>query len=667
MPITLCISMTMGGPHSRVLLRTAQIQPCYPKSRISVRNLHTSVPASKQTHDPSPSELLRFALTGSSKPAQSLDSDIASSSHLRELFALTWKSNSPPAPLWTALKGLAPHDEELSRGLETQTTDISSLKNLVERFTNDEHGAVLLQAQNSTFLRLALHRCQRHNTLSDILSVMSDIVARLNRLRFSVQPGTYTTGMSFAMLDLSAAALYQFLKAHRLGGMPAIGLRESMRIIKNCSEALDHRAFEDLEYDRSAMLAQITGEGDLVPRGNLRLHDSLYWAQPSKEDGIRYTSQLSAQDYICLLVKLGSDEVLHSCWTSFLKNVQPNNHHSCFAAYQIVLTLIQSTNPDIAVKYLEQVSQHCGDNLPFIARFPNLQVLIDDPVVGEALPDLVRGEDYIEVLKVQLENMEQRMGLQWSSECQEHSNAALEPSESIWEAFGDQHMPNFGLGSTESPYESQLHAELHAHGCSKSPVALHRIVDLLHDYDGQFLEIPTPVCVGKERLGEIGSKLGPVELRWSPEHSPVEFSDSRISLRHDSTRPCTSLDLGLIRARLIIGGVPQSGVNSLHLLQLGDIYVRYGPDGPWQSSGYIMVWDRHFGELLGLYVGQTSGIIDSGPASVGPFGALMHIGPESNLGRGASSSTTLRNCRGPYHLDIDPGPDLAWDFPGRAR
>ncbi|CAG8421803.1 unnamed protein product [Penicillium salamii] len=658
----------MGGPHSRLLLRTARIQPPYSKSRRLVRNLYNSAPSSKQLHDPSPSELLRFILTDSIKSIESSHPDAASSSYLRELFSHSWKSNSPPPPLWTSLKGLAPHNEGLLQGLEAPNAGISALKSLVERYANDEHGAALLQAQNGTFLRLTLQRCQLQNTLPEILSVISDIIARLDRLQLPVQPGTYATGISFAMLELSAPALGQFVIARRLKGMPAIGLRESVRIIKNCSDALDHKVFEDSHYDRSLMLAVITGEGDFVPHDNIRLHDSLYWTQPSDKNGIRYTSQLSAQDYISLLAKLGSGEVLHTCWSSFLKNVQPKNHHSCFAAYQVVLALIQSTNSEVAVNYLEQVSQYCGDNLPFIARFPNLQILIDDPLVGDALPDLVRGEDYIELLDVQLDNMNQRMGLQWNSDCQEHSSAALEPSEAIREALGDQYVPNIGVGSTDSNDAKQLWAELRARGCSKSPAALNGIVDLLHDHNGQSVEIATHLDYSKERLREFRSRFGPVEFRWAPEHSPIEFSDSRIPLLHEFTRPSTPLDLGLIRARLIVGGVPQSGANSLHLMQLGNIYLRHGLDEPWQLSGYILVWDRHLGELLGLYVGQTSGVIDSGPTSVGPFGALMHISPSSNAGeRTSPNGMAACNCWGPYYLDIDPSPDLEYDLSGETK
>jgi len=654
----------MGGPHTRVL-RTRRLGPFCSISRQLVRNLYTPAPSSKQVHDPSPSELLRFTLTGSTEPIQNSDTDVAFSGYLDGLFSTEWKSNSPPAPLWTSLKGLSTRNEELLRGLDTETPDISSLRSLIERYVKDSHGAELLQAKNSTLLRLALQRCQRQNTLPEILTVITDLVARLNRLQLPVQPGTYATGISLAMLDLSAPALVQFVKGHRLIGLPSLGLRESRRIVQYCSEALDHKAFEDPYYDPTPMLAAVSGEGDLVPPNCPRLHDSLHWMQATDPIDGRFNSQTGGHEYVSLLVRLGSDEVLHTCWNNFLKNIQPKNRHSCLAAYQVVLTLIQNVRSEIAVKYLEDVSQHCGDTLPFISGFPNLQILVDDPVVGEALPDLVRGEDYLELLEARLEDMDQRIGVRWNPESQEHSSAVPEPSESIWEAFGDQIVPKNNNSGIDPNHGGQLYSELRVHGCSKSPAALNRIVDLLHDHNGKSLQIVTHLDYNKERLQKFRSKFEGLELCWSPEHSPIEFSDSRIPVLHDSTGLSTPPDLGLIRARLIVGGAPRSGANSLHLMQLGCMDMRYSSDEPWQSSGYIVVWDRHFGELLGLYVGQNTGVINSGPVPVGPLGALMHIrlssNPEEQALSPSGTPTHPRNCWGPYHLDIDPSPDLDFE------
>lgn len=101
------------------------------------------------------------------------------------------------------------------------------------------------------------------------------------------------------------------------------------------------------------------------------------------------------------------------------------------------------------------------------------------------------------------------------------------------------------------------------------------------------------------------------------------------------------------------------GIDNLHMVQLGCMDMRYGPDEPWQPSGYIVVWDRHYGELLGLYVGQNNGVIDCGPApSDGPLGALMQLELPGNRNEPIFGRLHARNCLGPYYLDVDPSADL---------
>lgn len=129
----------------------------------------------------------------------------------------------------------------------------------------------------------------------------------------------------------------------------------------------------------------------------------------------------------------------------------------------------------------------------------------------------------------------------------------------------------------------------------------------------------------------------------------------------------TPSTLSLVRARLIIHGVPQMGIDNLHLMQLGCIDIRFNPDQPWQPSGYIVVWDRHYGELLGHCAGQNIGVIDCGPApSDGPLGTLMHLTlptyPGERTFYPSGTRPRSRNCWGPYFLDVDPIADLIADL-----
>ena len=650
----------MRGLHTRLLQQQSR-RKLSTANVLSRQSVHSIYPATiKRPHDPSPSELLRFALTDSTEPIHESNTNEVLSEHLRGLFVTEWKLNTPPPPLWTSLKGLRSRNEELLWDTNSDIADFSSLWSLIERYANDRCGAEILQTGS---LHNALRRCQRKNTLAEILSVLRDLFARLKRLQFPIQPGLYTIALCFASFDLSTSDLRHCLDGHHQMGLPALSLNESLRVVRCCSEALDCKFFEDPYYDPDPILAEITGEGELVTQ-NHNLHDILFWTQSTDQIGNRFNSETKAQDYICLLSRLGNHEVLHRCWSHFLNNIQPKDHQSCIAAYQVVLALVQNVQPETAAKWLEDISQHCGDNLPFIAKFPNIRFLLDDPIVGEVLPDLVRGEDYLELLVFCLEDMDRRMGVQWNPDSQSHFSTALDPSETIWEAFDDQLLPKIDRKSIDSDHGGQLYAELYVHGCSKSPATLGRVVDLLNDHDGQSQKIVTHLDYNAGRLCEFHSKFGSLELRWVPEHSPIEFFNSQIPALHDSSEPMTPSTLGLIRARLIIHGVPQMGIDNLHLMQVGCMDMRYGPDEPWQSSGYIVVWDRHYGELLGLYVGQNTGIIDSGPApSDGPLGALMHLTLSANPERTfypSGTRTHSRNCWGPYYLDVDPSADLEY-------
>ncbi|KAJ5518511.1 hypothetical protein N7453_000933 [Penicillium expansum] len=613
----------MGGLHTRLLLLQPRrrLNTGNMLSRQLVRNLY---PATiKRPHDPSPSELLRFALTDLTKPIHDQNTNEILSGYLRELFVAEWKLNTPPPTLWTSLKGLTSRSQELSWDANSHIADISSLRSLIERYVNSKREAELLQTGDCLPLYYALRRCQQNNTLPEILSVLHDLLARLKRLRLPIHPKMYSIAFCFACFGLSPSDLKHFLDGHHQMGFPTLSLRESLRIVRCYSEALDCKAFEDQYYDPNPILAGLTGEGKFVTQDH-NLHETLFWAQCTDQTGNQFNSENKAHDYICLLVRLGDDEMLHKCWSRFLKNIQPKNSRSCIAAYQVVLALVQNVQSRIAVKFLEDISQRCGDNLPFIAKFSNVRFFLDDTIVGEALPDLVRERTTSNYLSFALRT---------------------------W-------IEGWVLNGTPSVKAISLYAELYIHGCSKSPATLGRVVDLLNDHDGQPQEIVTNLDYNPARLDElIRSKFESLELRWVPEHSPVEFSNSQIPALHDLSEPMTPSTLGLIRARLIIHGVPQMGIHNLHLMQLGCMDMRYGPDEPWQPSGYIVVWDRHHGELLGLYVGQNTGIIDCGPApSDGPLGALMHLTLSANPTSGPR--TLPRNCWGPYYLDVDPSADL---------
>ncbi|KAJ5776032.1 uncharacterized protein N7511_001043 [Penicillium nucicola] len=637
----------MGFP--RMLLRKQWLLQPGMKLRWT-RCLYTRPQASKQV-PPSPSELLRFVLRDSTEPGLNASPIDALPSDLREAFNTEWKSNSPPPSLWNSLKGLPllPGKEEI--------IDVRSLRSAIARYANDKYGAEFLQETICSFLSHTLQSHGQGGKSAELLQVLDDLHARLHRLQLPVNRNLHSLCIGLAMRDLSVPAIRKFLVDYQRKGFPSVdNQREIMLISVSCAQQLDSKTFDDPSYDHDPMLAVVTGEGDISPQNSVKLRDILQWTPASEE----------SMGYLYLLIKLGSNEVLRACWAQFVKDISSSGSGHA-QAYRAVLLLVQIGRSETAAQFLEEVSQVSGDNLPHIAQVGAgaLQALIDDPTVGDALPDLVRGKDYLELLEDCLQNIDRRLGIQWNSESQSHFSTAPESSDTIWEAFDEQALPTLDRQCIAADHINQLYAELQVNGCSKSPAVLGGIVDLLHDHDGMSQEIITHHGYGELYSGETRSESEFLELRWTPEYSPVEFSNSRIPALHDSSVPWTPSRLGLVRARLIVDGVPETGINALHLMQLGCMDMRYGVDQPWQSSGYIVVWDRHHNDLLALYIGNRNGngVIDCGPApSDGLFGALVNLKlPTDPIRTNFCSLGTpklARNCHGPYFLDVDPSPDL---------
>jgi hypothetical protein len=168
--------------------------------------------------------------------------------------------------------------------------------------------------------------------------------------------------------------------------------------------------------------------------------------------------------------------------------------------------------------------------------------------------------------------------------------------------------------------------------------------------------------VGQEMQDFCQSHFPSVEFQWNPEHSPLEFSESPLPALYDRSDKCTPATLGLLRARATVNGMPQDTNKCLHLIQLGTLDMRFGAEDEWLRSGYIVAWDRQVGEMIALYVGAGSGIIDRGPTPPdAPFGAIVHVRPaQVSSNEHWPSNRHSRIPARSYYLDLDPSPDLGF-------
>ncbi|KAJ6096687.1 hypothetical protein N7486_007433 [Penicillium sp. IBT 16267x] len=616
--------------------------------KFAQHEMRGSLEANDHSILPTTSQLLRFSFTASNGAGPDNYHTKALRSQVLGLLDAEWKLGSPPAALWLPLKGVRPINQRKGTLLLNSVADVPALRAVVERLVNDSEGAARLQVNNCIVLGKALQRCQSHNTYSEIVAVLGDILARLERLKLPIYSQLCELGIYYAALDLSIPALQQFLRAWQR--KTAKRLTYGDRIVQALTSAVRARLFETPSYDPSPLLAEITGEGGVPSEMLTILYQSLCQDQHDFAALLR------------LLARIGSDEPLYELWAAFLQAFDSKDPEACRSSYSVVLILIKSGRSETALDFLEDISRRCNGTLPHIGTSHDLEALFTDPVVGKSLPDLVNDECYKKLLEAGFTSMEQRLGIKWqetrgTSSSKAHFGVAQNP---FWATLTGQ--PLLTIDGDCAGYDdiSRLYPELQAHACSKSRQELGQIVDLLHDYDGDVYNVVVQLNLNKAQWESFQSEFPSAEFRWCPQWSPIEFSDSPLPTLTDQSEQWTPASLGLMRARPYVNGEPQAGASVLHLMQLGYLEMRRGPTEPWKPSGYIVAWDRQLGETVALFVGKYSAVIGRGPASSdAPFGAVMNIRPfDKTHVLPLSPDQRPRDFSGRYYLDIDPSPDL---------
>lgn len=601
--------------------------------------------------DPSPSELLRFVMTtpAVSPPVNDHDAQF----HAYTLLELDskWKGAHPGVAVWGALKGHRPSLDPIEADRLLGEIDVASLRNVIERIPMDPRAPDLLFAPDTPSLLAMLKRCLVRNTNKEVISFLNDLTARIERLETSASTQVLQLGMIFAGLNLSVQAFDQFLARHQQLETHRF-LEMGPLIVRSLSEGLSSALFENPSYDTGQLLGVVTGEGDGIVRDRPGLHDKLELAPRAK--GL----------YLSLLARLQSKDVLYKSWAPFLEQLENSDRKGYHGSYDVVQALLDFSQPETACQFLEDIAVRCEHGLPYIETFPGLPALLDSQAICEALPTLIKHDQYKSILDACLNDMEQRLGLKWqyANETDEECHVSIAP-DSVWTNFSQQ--PFFTIDGDCAGYDSpsRLYSELRIRGFSKSRRDLARIVDLLHEHDGNVHEVqPLSPCFRKEN-SEVKSTrqtFPSIGFRWRPQQSPIEFSDSPLSHLTDLSEPDSPVSLGLLRARKIIHGEPQMDTECLHLMQLGFLDAQFGADQPWVPSGYIVALDRQYGDILAFYVGPNQGAIDPGPTVADPpFGPVFALQSRTaDSDHGFPVNRHLRDLRGHYYLDVDPSPDL---------
>lgn len=565
-----------------------------------------------------------------------------------------WRAGIPPSPLWGALKNVAMVTEQ--RGYEKEleslvgsANDLSSLRIFLEKVVTGQP-QMGLSVRSYKLLAQALARCETYNTHAEILALSRDAVARMKRLGLPADAHILNLGLFYAALDLSLPSMRYFARVWQSDLS-----QDSVQLafIQALSTAIDAKLLQDPIYDLSLLRDEITGVGSVS--GSIELHNLV--CKSPQPDSYHHTSLLR------LLAQIGSDEVLYDSFSEFLKMPFDSEDAELFcSAYDVAVTLVRYGHSDTALLFLKDLSKKFGGDLPHLELTHNVRDLFKDPTVSQSLADLVNGATCNKLSEEGFVSMEQRNETEEgkSQGVEEHVGVAT----SLWATITNQPFPNVDGDSTGYGDISQLYPQLKAHGRSKSRKELGRIIDLLNNYDGDLIDVTARPQISTFMRQHEGSRLDHTEFRWCPQPSAIDFSnesfeDDDMTEQSDRLSPAS---LGLMRARSWAHGVPQAGASTLHLLHLGYLEMRGDPDDPWQPSGYMVAWDRQFGDLVALYVGENSAVVAQGPTPAeAPFGALMNLWPSDGPAPHAVSVARERQARGVlgrYYVDIDPSPDL---------
>lgn len=599
-------------------------------------------------HEPTTSQLLRYALTGTTKPLRQDISKQDLDNHLNDVFSGEWPLSTLPPPLWSSLhptaEGIA-DEEAFFRGLKHDVQNLRHLQIFIERYITGLGPSAMLQADHCSSLAQALERCQRQHSAAEILAAINALVTRLQRLHAHVSRHLRTLGIYYACLSYSAAALEKHVKGYSISHR-RLDVETSVTLVDALYKSIRSFELQGDHPDTNSMLEQVTGESGFRSASKCTLHTILYWAGPG-------TRTAYFDRYFRVLVKLKSHDVVNTKAGHLLQHLSPRSaDHDFHTAYSCVMALIADGHIARATKYLERISRRAGNALPYISEFRNLSILLANREVCELLPRLCGDEEYPKILQVQLEHMEKRLGINWRPEKSLHTSI----SDLSHIATGQ---PLLTMDGDSTGYESseRLIAEMHALGCSGSLSDLARLANCLDEYGGE--QIP---------VVQSSPEDTPLELAWVPQRCPVDVLDpSEVGSGEQTTYSPSSL--GLLRLSPENAGLSPTDTRTLHLMQLGFLIIK--PKAPssehdWRESGHIVALDRNSGQLFAVFVGKGQGQISPGiqshiPRTPSDLNSIVRIKLRDDVNKThyrdnhTSPEFDITTC----YLDVDPCPDLA--------
>ncbi|KAL4886938.1 hypothetical protein BJY04DRAFT_176865 [Aspergillus karnatakaensis] len=593
---------------------------------------------------PTQSQLLRFALAKDTHQLHAHGGPV--SLNLREIFLGEW----PVTPLWALSYG---NDHfvipEARHKALSRITSIEDMERYIWlRMLSHRDNCSIFHPTEHLLISEAFRKCEEQNTRADILAFINGIAVKLKNFESSDRDFIHYLGMFYAVNVSSSPALEYHLRG--FSGEKPLGVAKSNSIVRELLRSLHSLSFEESARDARKLLRLINGRAgsDDAPS----LHKVLCWSQRSLGAETRPTTP----EYLSLLVHARADTLRQGMWDDLISYLVGQtgllDRRLFHATYLYAGTLINAGQPAEALSVLKVLSKALGDKLPYLSRFKQLDIFLqDDKICGE-LPYLAGENEYMKILSSHLHSIERRLGLEWQPVQELHSAMS---SQSVI-ASGQ---PLFTMDGASTGYEGpeRLVEEVRTHGCSKLSADISKIVNLLDEYEGELIPVSVDVSLD-------------TEFYWAPQRSPVKLrARSSSPAKTDVKRNEVLADLGLVKVTTSRDEGLVASECSLHLIQLGYLLQKesraLGSDtkelAGLKELGYMVTWDRVHGRFLLVYAGTVRGPVDPtirldrsfvppGLRAIMRVKCLQHqiVGP---------------HVRVPfYSLELDPSPNVMYDM-----
>ncbi|OJD10651.1 hypothetical protein AJ78_08399 [Emergomyces pasteurianus Ep9510] len=585
-----------------------------PAQRVTFDRISLEEQRSKARPEPSASQLLRFAITGTLKTP-----DNRYYSETLEKYILEAFSNPHLPETWTIFNSAPSKSKFMNRNVPgvdrfdpaafKARMELPKLHALCERYIVSPIVAREVQ-KKAQGLTSALEFCGGYEHPDKILATLNAIVARFSLLGVQVPKDLLILGMRFAARHFSAPALRSYIQSYVSAGYGPLPGRSAAKVIRNLYLACKSSIFESPVVDLGPMREVVTG---LDENESQTLHSSLHHLLFNSGDACPH---FVYSQYVRLLGVIGGYGRLLDIWPAVQDRLKsgPTDPPAQTLAKMYLRALLRSGFGSRALYCAEQLStiSNLNEFLP-ISIWKHLLQQNNSEVLQKIIPSQAANA----ILSGELHSMEKRLGITWNLAGGGHhvKTADMDPWWDHWPA--DAVPSGVDLDSSlpgPSSATKRLIAEIESHGSSKSTMELARIANLLHDFEGS-----------EHPLGSINDESGQTrEFAWFPQCCPIEFAGNIPPSRYDIAGPQSPSSLGLIRAlHDVRGKTIRLHTSNLYLMQLGylcerrpvspgSVNSKESDAGKWGDTGHIICWNRIERCLMMIFIGKGWGTIDPG-------------------------------------------------------